>query len=218
MKKLVMLLLLSTFLITGCSITTLSNSDIDNNINKLLNDNVKLKNVQYDGYSYYVPRGLKIYVRDDYNVIFKDEYGNSYFMYIDIIGYYNKVDIKNDKNNGYYYYKELNYNNKKGYVKIDELGDKYLIKYYYNYAKLEAYVYKKHLVNTINNMSFIIRSVSYNDKIINSLIGKDVYNKKDENYVLFKDKTTVEDFLEIVDKYDSNYKKHRDDEAIQLDE
>ena len=36
MKKLVMLLLLSTFLITGCSITTLSNSDIDNNINKLL--------------------------------------------------------------------------------------------------------------------------------------------------------------------------------------
>ena len=76
MKKLVMLLLLSTFLITGCSITTLSNSDIDNNINKLLNDNVKLKNVQYDGYSYYVPRGLKIYVRDDYNVIFKDEYGN----------------------------------------------------------------------------------------------------------------------------------------------
>ena len=67
-------------------------------------------------------------------------------------------------------------------------------------------------------MSSIIRSVSYNDKIINSLIGKDVYNKKDENYVLFKDKTTVEDFLEIVDKYDSNYKKHRDDEAIQLDE
>ena len=38
MKKLVMLLLLSTFLITGCSITTLSNSDIDNNINKLLSD------------------------------------------------------------------------------------------------------------------------------------------------------------------------------------
>lgn len=218
MKKLVMLLLLSTFLITGCSITTLSNSDIDNNINKLLSDNVKLKNVQYDGYSYYVPRGLKIYVRDDYNVIFKDEYGNSYFMYIDIIGYYNKVDIKNDKNNDYYYYKELNYNNKKGYIKIDKLGDKYLIKYYYNYTKLEVYVYKKHLVNTINNMSSIIRSVSYNDKIINSLIGKDVYNKKDENYVLFKDKTTVEDFLEIVDKYDSNYKKHRDDEAIQLDE
>ena len=115
-----------------------------------------------------------------------------------------------------YYSSVLEYD-KSGYIQIDEIDNKYLIQYIYNYSKMEAYVSKDELVDTINNMSYILRSIKYNRKVINSLIGSNSLNYKEETYSLFNKKVDQEDFLDVVyDNEDESYKKAVDEDKIHI--
>ena len=67
-------------------------------------------------------------------------------------------------------------------------------------------------------MSYIIRSVKFNDSVLESLVGDNILSYKEENYSLF-DKKSSETFLDLVEKYeDDAYKKAIEDETIELDE
>ena len=215
MKKKILFLSLLCFVVTGCS--NLSNKSIDELLPILLKSNTKHCNVIFDGYKYYIPKGIKFVTKDDYNAVLKDSVGNKYYLYVDAIGYYNKIENTYKVNNKSHYSKKLDYNKKTGYIQIDEVDSSYYIQFVYNYAKLEALVDKKDLTSTVSNMCYILRSVKFNDKILDSLIGENTLDYKEENYSLFDSNSSNETFLGVVEKYETDdYKKDLEDEKIDL--
>ena len=217
MKKIVVLLSAIMLLMTGCSVTKLDSSDLGKNVKILLSEKSSLYNVFYDGYKYYLPKGVDFVTKDDYNAVLKDSVGNKYYLYVDAIGYYNKIENTYKVNNKSHYSKKLDYNKKTGYIQIDEVDSSYYIQFVYNYAKLEALVDKKDLTSTVSNMCYILRSVKFNDKILDSLIGENTLDYKEENYSLFDSNSSNETFLGVVEKYETDdYKKDLEDEKIDL--
>lgn len=219
MKKIVILLSIVTVLLTGCTINKLDNSNIDKNVGTLMSQKVKLYNVFYEGYKYYLPKGIRFIDKEDYNAILKDSDNNRYYLYVDAISYYNKIENDYEVNSSSYYSKKLDYNKKTGYLQIDEVDNKYFVQFVFNYAKMEAYVEEKDLVNTVNNMCSILRTVKYNNPVLESLIGEHKLDYKEEDYTLFKADSSKESFLDVVEREETDkYKKDLEDEKIDLDE
>jgi len=219
MKRLIVLLSIVTVLVTGCSINKLDDNDIGKNIKTLMSEKTKLYNVYYEGYKYYLPKGLGFLDKDDYNAILKDKNNNKYYLYVDAISYYHKTEndykIKNDA----HYSKRLDYNGKTGYIQIDEVDGKYFIQFVYNYAKMEAYVSEDDLVDVVTNMCLVLRTIKYNNVVLESLIGENKINYKEEDYTLFKANSSKESFLDVVKREETDkYKKDLEDEKIDLND
>ena len=76
----------------------------------------------------------------------------------------------------------------------------------FNYAKMEAYIPKEDLNETITNMSYILSSVKYNKNIIETLFGNQKYDlSENEEYNIFSSKGTSSEnqFLDYVNEYDN---------------
>lgn len=219
MKKIVFLLSVVLLLMTGCSVVTLSNVDVAKNVKTLLSEDTKLYNVYFEGYKYYVPRGMKFLNKEDYNAKFVDKLGNVYYLYVDAISYYHKVENTYEENEESHFSRRLDYKKKTGYIQIDKQKDGYyLINFMFNYAKMEAYVSERDLVFAVDNMCSILRSVKFNRKVLESLIGDNILSYKEESFSLFDTNTSQADFLDVVSKYeDEAYKKAVDEEQIELD-
>ena len=219
MKRLIVLLSIVTILVTGCSINKLDDNDIGMNIKTLMSEKTNLYNVYYEGYKYYLPKGIGFLDKDDYNAILKDKNNNKYYLYVDTISYYHKIENDYEIKNSAHYSKRLDYNGKNGYIQIDEVDGKYFIQFVYNYAKMEAYVKEEELVDVITNMCLILRTVRYNDVVLESLIGENKINYKEEDYTLFKADSSKESFLDVVEREETDkYKKDLEDEKIDLDD
>ncbi len=204
MKKKIILLIISILALTGC--TNLTNMSIDELVDVMLEKNTKLSNNVFDGYKYYIPRGLKLLEKDEYNASLKDEYNNTYYFYIDVVSYYNKEEINYKINKKAYFSKELDYNKKKGYIEITKIKDtdRYFVEYMYNYGKIEAFVKEKEIKYAIINMSSILKSLEFNRTVLESLIGNNVLNYKENTYDVMKPKgstATKDTYLEYEEKY-----------------
>lgn len=219
MKKLAVLLSAIVVLMTGCTINKLSDNDISENIDIIMSEKTNLHNVHYDGYKYYLPKGISFVTKDSFNAVLKDGYNNRYYLYVDAISYYHKIKNTYEKDYDMYLSEKLKYNKKNGYIQIEEIDNKYFIQYVFNYVKLEAYVNKDDLNNVIINMSYILRSVKYNDKVLESLVGENVLDYKEEDYSLFKADSSKESFLDVVEREETEkYKEDMEDEKIDLED
>lgn len=217
MKKLIVLLSILVLLVSGCSINQLDNN-ITTNIDTILSEKVNVYNVNFEGYKYYVPKGLKFVTKNDYNALFRDKYNNKYYLYVDAISYYHKSKNKYVINKDAYYSEKLDYNNKTGYVEINEVDGKYFVEFVFNYSKIEVYTDKKYLSSVINNICYVLRSVKFNDKVLESLIGENVLSYKEETFNIFKSKSSSNDFLDYVKEYDSDNKKSKlDEDTVDID-
>ncbi len=218
MKRLIVLLSAVLLFMTGCSVATLSSVDVGSNIKTILSEDSKLYNVYFEGYKYYVPKGLKLLNKDEYNAKFVDRYGNKYFLYVDAISYYHGVDNKYQENDTSHYSRKLKINKKDGYIQVDKQSDgNYIVNFMFNYAKMEAYVSEDDLVFAVDNMCYLLRSVTFNDKVLESLIGENILNFKEESFNLFDTDSSNDNFLDVVEKYeDKKYSKSIDEEEIDL--
>lgn len=181
--KKVFLLLISMFCLVGCTkINTENYDEIFNNAISLEIDNT---NIKRSGYNYYLPDGIKIMDSKEYNEILKQ--GNyQYYLYVDLVSYYNKEDFSYEKNDSYYS-QIYGKSDKKGYLEINyEQNDKYLIEIMYNYAKIEVIVDKKDINKAITYAISILSSITYNDSVIANLLGDDVLNFSEEEFNIFK--------------------------------
>lgn len=212
MKKIVLLLCL-VVLLTGCSVKQVQYDNIDSIIESVLTKKIKLSNSYFDGYKYYLPRGLRLVGKKGYNaklVSGKD----TYYLYVDVIAYYNKVDSKFTPSDGYYS-KELNFNNKKGYIEITETEDLYFVEIMYNYSKIETLVEKKDLNTAIINACYILSSVQFNDKVIETLIGENALDYKETIFNIFGPHRDTDEFLKYEEDY--QYKGDIDSELNKKD-
>ena len=218
MKKVIVLLSIVLLLMTGCSIKKLDDKDFESNMNVLLSEKVSNSNLNFEGYKYYVPEGLKFVNKEEYNAIFKDRFNNKYYLYVDVISYYHKIENTYKINQDAYYSKVIDYNDKTGYLEIIESGSKYYVEFMFNYAKIEVLVDKDQLVNAMNNMCYILRSIKFNDKVLESLVGDNVLSYTEENFTLFDKTPTRSDVLEVTAGEGEKYKVAKDQEILDLDE
>ena len=204
MKKKIILLIISILTLTGC--TNLTNMSTGEVVDVMLKNDTNLSNNVFDGYKYYIPKGLRLLEKDEYNASLKDEYNNTYYFYIDVISYYNKEEVEYKVNNNAYFSKELDYNDKKGYLEITKIEDTdaYFIEYMYNYGKIEAFVKENEIKSAIINMSSILKSLEFNRNVLESLIGNNVLNYKEDTYDVMKPKgntATKDTYLEYEERY-----------------
>ena len=204
MKKKIILLIISILTLTGC--TNLTNMSTGEVVDVMLKNDTNLSNNVFDGYKYYIPKGLRLLEKDEYNASLKDEYNNTYYFYIDVVSYYNKEEVEYKVNNKAYFSKELDYNDKKGYLEITKIEDTdaYFIEYMYNYGKIEAFVKENEIKSAIINMSSILKSLEFNRTVLESLIGNNVLDYKEDTYDVMKPKgstATKDTYLEYEEKY-----------------
>lgn len=199
MKKLLLLISIIIFT-TAC--TNLKKIDYKENINNTIkiNQNNKMYNHIGNGYKYYLPKYMSVKNSINYNeTINSNDY--TYYLYLDIVSYYNKKNI-NYKDEEYYINYKFSNNGIEGYLKVLEETDKYLVEIIYNYAKIEVKVEKHDLNEAINNSIIILSTIKYDDDVINNVIGENKTNNKEETLNLFDTTKKDENFLDVVEEYD----------------
>ncbi len=185
MKKLLLMLFLLIFL-TGCTAVRINTKSIDNIVSVILSKENTLYNTIGKGYKYYVPRGVVYIDSNEYNEKLYCN-GDYYYLYLDIISYYYKKDFTYKENKDLYYSKSIDMNNKKGYLEITKMDDKYyLIEFMYNYAKIEALVTEDKINEVVLNATYILSTVKYNDNVIKLVLDEDYFTNKEEKYNIFK--------------------------------
>lgn len=194
MKKLISLIIL-LILVTGCTAVRIDTSNIDNIIEVVLSKDNALYNHIGKGYKYYIPRGVTYIDTIDFNDKLYSE-GDYYYLYIDAISYYHEKEIEPIKSEDAYFFKEININNKKGYVEIKKVNDKYLIKFTYNYARIESLVEEDKINTVILNSSYILSTVKFNNKVIKILLDEDYFKYKEEKFELFEKEEQKDNILE----------------------
>ena len=184
MKK-VMLLLFMIFFLTGC--LNVNKSSYEEILSYGLNNTkMTFTNQSSQGYSYYLPKGLMVIEDLNNNVTLKSEKYNMY-LYIDLISYYNKIEDNYKENKTSYYSKKITNDDKFGYLEINlQENKKYLIEIMYNYAKIEVIVNNKDIKEMLSYAISLLSSISYNDKIIENMIGEDILNYNENEYNIFE--------------------------------
>lgn len=193
MKKIGFLILM--ILLTGCTIVRIDTSSVDTIVDVILSKNNDLYNRVGRGYKYYVPRGVTYIDTNETNDKLYSK-GNYYYLYVDTISYYQKIELEYDKIDEAYYYRKLS---KKegfkydGYLKITEKENLYLIEFLYNYAKIETIVPKKDINDAVLNSAYILSTIQFNDDVIELMIDKEELENREEKYEVFKNKKDEED-------------------------
>lgn len=207
MKKII-LILLSVFLFTGCTVVRIDTDSIDNTINVVLSKDNKLYNRVGKGYKYYIPRGVSYIDTDEFNDKLYSN-GNYYYLYIDAISYYyqKKVDYKEDSNA--YYSRKITMNKKEGYLNIKKMDELYLVDFFYNYARIQALVPKEEINDVVLNATYILSTIKFNHNVIKLMLNEDYFILKEETYDVFTPKIETDNFIRY--EYDTTENENRGD-------
>lgn len=190
MKKIWIFLLI--ILCTGCTIVRINTESIDNITSVVLSKDNKLYNRVGKGYKYYLPRGSSYIDNNEFNEKLYSG-GNYYYLFVDAVSYYYKKDIICNFDSDAYYKKEIG-NEKKGCLQITKQKDEYLIRFSYNYARIETLVSKNDLNQAVLDASYILSTVKFNDTIIKTLIDENYYTNTEKVYDAFTSNSEIDNF------------------------
>ena len=150
------------------------------------------------GYKYYVPRSVT-YIDTDENNDKLYSNGNYYYLYVDVVSFYNKIDIEYSEKDDVYYSRKFSTDDgfsSNGYLEITNKDNLYYVTFVYNYAKIETIVSKNELNNAVLNSAYILSTIQFNSDVISLMIDSEKMNNREEKYELFKNKK-VEDSSEL---------------------
>ncbi len=217
MKKLLITLLLAVFLMTGCNVV--SSKSVTDVFETILYVSNNLSNTYMEGYSLYLPQGIKLIDKSDYNLVIQDK-KNKYYLYIDLIAYYYKTDNLYEEKNSHFYSKKISYNNKNGYIDVVENNNNYFVTLMYNYAKIESVIKKEDFNDALVSMCSILSTIKYNDNIIDGMVGREGMVFQEERFNLFESSKENDNFLKYENEY-GTYKsqiKINEDDVIDIEE
>jgi|UniRef100_UPI003FEF0E54 hypothetical protein len=210
MKKIILIIIILVFTAGCTNINKLSYDDIVNNITTISTKD----NIYRTGYSYYLPRGMKVADSTLYNEVIEDA-NSKYYLYVDVVSFYKKITKEYEINNNAIYSSKINYNDKFGYVEVNLLkNDKYLVEIMYNYAKIEVIVDKSKCKEAMLSIINILKSVEYNDSIIANLMGDDILNFNEEEFNIFNTKGSESNYLTVDNDYKEEEEKIFDPDLI----
>ena len=214
MRK-ILIMILSLLLLSGCNLKAISKKDNSQIINTILSLNIKNYNKIGNGYKYYAPKGVVRVDANEYNDVLKKN-NRVYYLYVDVVGYYYNSDFKGIKNNDYYFYEILSKKGKNGYIKVEQdrkNKDSLYVQMFYNYAKIETYVSKRELKDTLIDISYILSSLDFNDVLLNKMYEEGAFSSKEEVFKLFENKSKEGNFLEYIEEYDKYNASDESEEA-----
>ena len=210
MKKIILIIIILVFTAGCTNINKLSYDDIVNNITTISTKD----NIYRTGYSYYLPRGMKVADSTLYNEVIEDA-NSKYYLYVDVVSFYKKITKEYEINNNAIYSSKISYNDKFGYVEVNLLkNDKYLVEIMYNYAKIEVIVDKSKCKEAMLSIINILKSVEYNDSIIANLMGDDILNFNEEEFNIFNTKGSESNYLTVDNDYKEEEEKNFDPDLI----
>ncbi len=210
MKKL-LIVLFSLFLVTGC--TNIYNMNYEEVIQILATKSNKT-NTFRTGYSYYLPRNMQVVDSTLYNEVLEDSM-YKYYLYVDVVSYYKKVEKEYEINNQAIYSTKISYDGKYGYAEVNLVkNDKYLVEIMYNYAKIEVIVDEDKCNEAMMSAINILKSVEYNDSIIANLLGDDILNFYETEFNIFNTKGKEENYIKADDSYQEVEEKIPDPDLI----
>lgn len=195
--KRIIILIIGIIGLSGCvNINSMKMNDIVNNFST----NALKSNNHRTGYSYYLPRNMKVEKSSLYNEVLESE-RYKYYLYVDVVSYYKKVEKDYKINKSAIYSQSINYQGKYGYIEINLLkNDKYLVEIMYNYAKIEVIVDKDKCNEAVLSIINILKSVEYNDSIIANLMGDDILNYNEVEFNIFNTKGNEKNYLTVTEE------------------
>ena len=220
MKKLLVIFLISLCFISGCTVKKVSDESVSDIFDTILYVDNNLSNTYMDGYSLYLPKGVKIIDKSDYNLKIKDN-KNYYYLYVDTVAYYYKTENAFVENHAHFFSKKISDKGKIGYVDITVNGDYYFVVVMYNYTKIESFVKKENFGSSLMSMCSILSSIKYNDKVIEGKVGSDKMTMQEERFNIFDSNIENDKFLKYEAEY-GTYKEtidiNKDNDVIDVDE
>ena len=211
---------MSLCFISGCSIVKVSTNSVNDIFETILYVDNNLSNTYMEGYELYLPQGVKVVDKSDYNLKIKDN-KNYYYLYIDTIAYHYKVANAFTENYNHFYSKRLIHNNRIGYVDIVDKEDYYFVVVMYNYAKIESYVRKSDFNSVMMNMCSILSSIKYNDSVINRYVDDNKTILQEERFDIFDSNIENDNFLKYESEYGTYKEKidiSKDNDIVDVDE
>ena len=197
MKKIILLILM-LFLLSGC--TPISEKNLNMIVEEATKSETKLYNQVRNGYKFYIPRGIKIVRYDDLNEKLTDNV-QDYYLYVDLVSFYNKIHKEYEKNNNAYYSTAIKNGDKFGYLEINRhKNGKYLIEIMYNYAKIEVMVEEGNLKIALSRAISILATVNYSDKVLQNMMGDNVLQFKEVEFDIFETRRNGDNYLYYEEK------------------
>ena len=216
-KYIIVVCFVSLFLLTGCN--NIYKLEYDNIVNEALSYDNSKENTYLQGYKLYLPPHMSL-IGDlkSNNILYS--YGDKYYLYVDLISYYNKKENKyNIFHDSYVYSKEFNDDGLSGYVVVSESKGGFLVEVMYNYAKIE--VVTDDINRAITDSIVVLKNIKYNYKIIDSMIGSNALVYDSEAFTLLgPEKDSSDNFLSYEEEYgnyDENDSRNIDDDFIDID-
>jgi len=186
-------------LLSGCTKIT---NNLDDVINATMVNSKLSTNTVSTGYELYIPIGVKQVVDSQYNQRFKIK--NRYiYLYVDTISYYYKNALNYKKDSDYnYYYRELNIDDKTGYIGINKIEDDlYFCEIILNYTKIEFYTDMDDLSFIVSNALIIQKSIKYNDSLIKLELENNIGDGREIAYELDGPKDNKSMFSDYLQEY-----------------
>lgn len=210
--KRILMLLLTVLLLTGC--TAINDLSIESIINDSLSSKYDLHNQVNSGFKFYLPRGLKIVKKDELNVIITSKYYD-YYLYVDLVSYYNKKNVDYKRDETLFYSELLDYDNKRGIVNIKEVDvENVILDITFNYANIQVKVKKDDINKALMNVMAIVGNITYQDDVIKSLLDDDVLSSSDELINVFDTDKSDTQVLDVDDTYTGNEEEDYDPDVI----
>lgn len=196
MKK-YLIIVIALFILTGC--TDISNLDYDGIVNETLKEEAHKPNTYLEGYKLYLPGHMSMIGDLKGNDILYS-YQDKYYLYVDLISYYNKKQNKyNVEGLSYEYSKDIESNGLNGYVTVRKSKGGYLVEVMYNYAKIE--VITNNVKTAIANSLLVLKNIEFNYKIIDSMIGSNALVYDSELFELLGPDSKDNNFLDYIKEY-----------------
>lgn len=201
MKKI--LILLSVFIISGCSLQN-NSSDltyVKEDINDIITNKSKYTNTSGIGFKYYKPRDFSLLEDKDFNHVLLNN-GNKYYLNIDINAYNSKFKSEYQIDPLLYYSDTISNGVIFGYIEVRKGKNSYFyLKMLYNYSCIEVSVKENELNSAINSSMIILSSMRYNNNVIASFISNKNTAGKENTYEI-KKPNNKKDNRNILDVYE----------------
>ena len=210
MKKII-IAIIALFIVTGC--VNINNMSYDEVVDVTLKEKHHKPNTYLEGYKLYLPNHMTL-VGDLKGNDILYSYKDKYYLYVDLVSFYNKKQNKyNVEKQDFEYSKDINHKGLSGYVTVTPSKGGYLVEVMYNYAKIE--VVTKNVQRAIANSLIVLKNIDYNYKIIDSMIGSNTLVYDSELFTLLGPTSKENNFLEYVEEYGVyDEKEDKNDEDV----
>jgi len=202
MKKKIIVIFF-VFLLIGCTNNNINTMSLEDIVKESISTKSSLYNTNSKGYKYYLPTEFSVAREDDF-VQELISHNTKYYLNIDIVSYYYKTSMKTDHDFDDYEYFTFENDGNKGYLKIRKNNEYFFVELCYNYAIIEVEVKENELRYAISRGISILKSIRYNDLVIEKYINDNDLESSETVYKIPepKNKDESRNILQYIEEYE----------------